>query len=68
VIKISNEFDTYKADLTKSLAPEVASLREKYNIIGVPTVLILNSVGEESERITGFVTAEEFIKIISSVN
>jgi thiol:disulfide interchange protein DsbD len=68
VIKISNEFDTYKADLTKSLAPEVASLREKYNIIGVPTVLILNSKGEESERITGFVTAEEFIKIISSVN
>jgi thiol:disulfide interchange protein DsbD len=68
VIKVSEEFDTYKADLTKSLAPEVASLREKYNIIGVPTVLILNSKGEESERITGFVTAEEFMKIISRVN
>jgi thiol:disulfide interchange protein DsbD len=68
VIKISTEFDTYKADLTKSLAPDVALLREKYNIIGVPTVLILNSKGEESERITGFVTAEEFIRIISNVN
>jgi thiol:disulfide interchange protein DsbD len=68
VIKLSGEFDTYKADLTKSLAPEVASLREKFNVIGVPTVLILDSKGEEKERITGFVTAEEFIKIISRVN
>jgi len=42
-------------------------LREKYKIIGVPTVLILNSKGEEVERITGFVTAEEFLKIISNV-
>ena len=68
VINISNEFDRYKADLTKSLSPEVESLREKYNILGVPTILILNSQGEETERITGFVTAEEFLSIISNLN
>lgn len=68
VINICNEFDRYKADLTKSLSPEVESLREKYNIVGVPTVLILNSQGEETERITGFVTAEEFLNIISNVD
>jgi thiol:disulfide interchange protein DsbD len=67
VIELSKEFETYKADLTESLSPEVEVLRERFNIIGVPTVLILNSKGEEKERITGFVNAEEFYKIISSI-
>ena len=68
VIKLSKEFETYKADMTKSLSPEVESLRDRFKIIGVPTVLILNSKGEEVERITGFVNAKEFYKTISIVN
>ncbi|MGB5530217.1 MAG: cytochrome c biogenesis protein CcdA, partial [Ignavibacteriaceae bacterium] len=60
VIELSKEFETYKADMTESLSEEVEALRESYKIIGVPTVLILNSKGEEKERITGFVNAEEF--------
>ena len=68
VIKISKQFNTYKADMTKSLDEEVAALRDKYKIIGVPTVLILNSKGEEVNRITGFVDANEFLKIISGIN
>lgn len=68
VIEVSKEFDTYKADMTKSLSPEVESLREKYSIIGVPTVLILDSNGNEKARITGFVTAREFLDIITKVN
>ena len=67
VIELSKEFETYKADMTKSLSPEVESLRERFKIIGVPTVLILNSKGEEVERITGFVNAKEFFKAISIV-
>lgn len=68
VIELSKEFETYKADLTKSLSPEVERLRDKFKIIGVPTVLILNSNGEEVERITGFVNAKEFYKMISVIN
>ena len=68
VIELSKEFETYKADMTESLSPEVKSLREKYNIVGVPTVLILNSKGEEKERITGFVDADEFYNIITEIN
>jgi len=68
VIELSKDFETYKADMTKSLSPEVEAIREQYNIIGVPTILILNSKGEEKERITGFVNAEEFYKIISEIN
>lgn len=53
--------------MTKSLAPEVSVLRDKYRIVGVPTILILNSNGEEVNRITGFVNAEEFLRIIHNV-
>ena len=67
VIKLSKEFGTYKADMTKSLSPEVSALREKYKIVGVPTVLILDSKGEERNRITGFLSAEEFHKILSDI-
>lgn len=68
VIELAEQFDTYKADLTKSLSPEVEALRDKYKIVGVPTVLILNSNGEEAERITGFVDAKEFHDLLSNVN
>ena len=68
VIELSKEFETYKADMTKSLSPEVESLRDRFKIIGVPTVLILNSKGEEVERIIGFVNAKEFYNTISIVN
>ncbi len=68
VVAVSKEFETYKADMTESLSPEVSKLREKYNIVGVPTVLILNSKGEEEERITGFVGPEEFLEIIKNVD
>ena len=67
VINLSKEFDTYKADMTKSLSQEVELLRDKYSIVGVPTVLILDSNGNEQHRITGFVNAEEFLKILDSV-
>ncbi len=65
VIKLSENFVNLKADMTKSVSPEVESLREKYNIIGVPTVLILNSKLEEIHRITGFVNAVEFSKYLT---
>ncbi|MGQ9798837.1 MAG: protein-disulfide reductase DsbD family protein [Ignavibacterium sp.] len=67
VIDESKNFITLKADMTKSLAPEVSALREKYKIVGVPTVLILNSSGKEVNRITGFINAEEFLRILQNV-
>jgi thiol:disulfide interchange protein DsbD len=68
VIDDSKRFNTFKADMTKSLSPEVESLRKKYSIVGVPTVLVIDSKGNEVNRITGFVNAEEFYFIISKVN
>lgn len=68
VIEASKNFYTFKADMTKSLSDEVEALRNKYKIIGVPTVLILDSEGNEVKRITGFVNADEFYEMINNVN
>ena len=68
VIAASSTFVALKADLTKSLSPEVEALRNKYNIVGVPTVLIINSKGEEVQRLTGFVNADEFLKLLNSAD
>lgn len=68
VIEESKKFSTFKADMTKSLSPDVETMREKFNIVGVPTVLIIDSNGNEAGRITGFVNADEFLKIISNIN
>ena len=68
VIAAAKEFHTYKANMTKSLSPDVESLRNKFNIIGVPTVLILNSKGQEVKRITGYVDPNQFYKILENVD
>ncbi len=68
VIKEADGFHAYKANMTKSLSPEVSALRNKFNIVGVPTVLIIDSQGKEVKRITGYVNADEFYKILKDVN
>ena len=67
VINLSKEFILLKANMTRTLSPDVEKLREKYNNVGVPTVLIINSKGKEIKRITGFVNAKEFADILQEV-
>ena len=56
--------DLWKADMTRSAAPEVVALAEKYRILGVPTVLFLDADGREREelRLVGFEGPDEFLK------
>ena len=68
VIALSKEFVTYKVDMTKTMSDETEKIREIFSIKGMPTVLVINSKGEEAERITGFVNADEFLHVISSIN
>ena len=68
VIKALSEFNSYKVDMTKTMSDETSVIREKFNIIGMPTILLINSKGEEIHRVTGFLDAEEFLKLISSIN
>ncbi len=68
VIDKMSEFTIFKVDMTKTMSEETEIIREKFSIIGMPTVLIINSKGEEIERITGFLGADEFLDIISKIN
>jgi len=68
VVEISRKYTAYKVDMTQTLSDETEKLRNKFNIIGMPTVLIINSEGKEIERFTGFINADEFLKSISKPN
>ena len=65
VVETSKQFRAYKVDMTQTLSDETEILRNKFSIIGMPTVLIINSKGQEVERLTGFINADEFLKVIS---
>jgi len=67
VIKKLKEFKTFKVDMTKSLSDETEKVREKFNIRGMPTLIFINSEGKEVQRNTGFINADEFLKIISTI-
>ena len=67
VIAAAKDFISMKVDMTKTMSDQTEIIRNKFSIRGMPTVLIINSEGKEIERITGFVNAEEFLKIIEGI-
>ena len=54
----------FKADKTRSASPEVVTLSTKYSILGVPTIVFLDSAGRERTdlRLVGFEDADSFLK------
>ncbi len=66
VIKELESYTSYKVDMTQ-MTEANEELRKKFNVIGMPTVLIINSKGEEVHRLTGFVNADEFLKMLTNV-
>jgi len=67
VIKAAKEFTSMKVDMTVTLSEEIEIIRKKFEIRGMPTVLIIDSQGNEIERITGFINADELLKIVESI-
>jgi thiol:disulfide interchange protein DsbD len=63
VVEATADLLTVKADLTETTSPEVAALRKRYEIKGVPTVVFLDREGSEREelRVFGFVDKTEFL-------
>jgi thiol:disulfide interchange protein DsbD len=49
------------------MSDETEQLRNRFSVIGMPTILIIDSKGNEVKRLTGFVTADEFLEIINNV-
>lgn len=68
VVELSKKFVCFKVDMTQTMSDETEYIRDKFNIVGMPTVLIIDSQANEVDRITGFLSAEDFLKILEKVN
>ncbi len=68
VVERLKDFEALKVDMTKSGSEKTDALRKRFNIIGMPTIIFINSEGKEIERKTGFVPPEEFVKILNKIN
>ncbi len=66
VLKEFERFTVYKVDMTKNNDIN-EQLRKRFNVIGMPTVLIIDSKGNEIKRLTGFVNADEFLTYVEKV-
>jgi thiol:disulfide interchange protein DsbD len=53
----------FKADLTQARSPETITLSQKYEILGVPTIVFLDAGGKERRdlRLVGFEDADAFL-------
>jgi thioredoxin:protein disulfide reductase len=67
VVFESQRFTCYKVDMTETLSDATEKLRNRFKIVGMPTVLVIDSKGKEVERLTGFVNATEFLNLIKRV-
>ncbi|MCF8239838.1 MAG: protein-disulfide reductase DsbD [Melioribacteraceae bacterium] len=69
VIEMSGHFTMLKVDLTTEDTPQAKELKSNFNIKGVPTLVFLNTDGEELPdlRVVGFLEKEELLPIMQSV-
>jgi thiol:disulfide interchange protein DsbD len=56
--------DLFKADMTRVGSPETVALAQRFEILGVPTVIFLDANGQERRelRLVGFENADGFLK------
>ena len=69
---VASELDRFtrvKADLTKPEDPEVQKLTKQYQIVGVPTLIFLDSSGHElnAQRLIGFEAPRQFLARLKQV-
>ena len=69
VIEESERFVRLKADLTRPGAEETIALTEQFDILGVPTIVFIDSTGEEVEdaRLVGFEKADPFLSRMQKI-
>jgi len=69
VAKELDRFTRIKADVTNNKNPLVQELTKRYAIVGVPTVIFIDSSGREQQqlRLTGFEKPEQFLARIQQV-
>jgi thiol:disulfide interchange protein DsbD len=64
----AGRFVAVRVDATDDDNEEVAKVKGKYRVVGLPTVVVLDSNGHEQVRFNEFVPAERFVTAIKAVN
>lgn len=60
-------FDAFAVDLT-TVEPDELTAKKDYNVLGVPTVILIGPDGVEKDRFTGFINADEFVKRLENAH
>jgi thiol:disulfide interchange protein DsbD len=61
-------FVAVRVDATDEDNAQVSAVKGKYKVVGLPTVVVLDSHGKERARLNEFVPAERFLEIIRAVD
>ncbi|MGO8994745.1 MAG: protein-disulfide reductase DsbD family protein [Polyangiaceae bacterium] len=64
----AGRFVAVRVDATDDDNPQVTKIKDKYRVVGLPTVVVLDSSGQEKVRFNEFVPAERFLTAIKAVN
>ncbi|HEY2510283.1 MAG TPA: cytochrome c biogenesis protein CcdA [Polyangiaceae bacterium] len=64
----AGRFVAVRVDATDDDNEQVAKIKDKYRVVGLPTVVVLDSSGQEKVRFNEFVPAERFLAAIKAVN
>lgn len=60
-------FVRVKVDTTNDEVPAVEAIQRRYRVVGLPTIILLDSTGKESARITEFISADELLTRIGPI-
>lgn len=64
----AGRFVAVRVDASDDDAPGVTEVKDKYKVVGLPTVVVLDSSGNEKVRFNEFVPADKFLSAIKSVD
>ncbi|MEO8884004.1 MAG: cytochrome c biogenesis protein CcdA [Devosia sp.] len=68
VMREASRFVAVKVDATSDEDPAVDQIKDKYHVVGLPTVIMLGADGQERARITEFMPPEQFLATLRGVN
>jgi thiol:disulfide interchange protein DsbD len=64
----ASRFVALKVDATQEDDPSVDSVKDKYHVLGLPTVILLDKAGQERARFTEFVPPARFLEALRAVD
>jgi thiol:disulfide interchange protein DsbD len=64
----AGRFVAIRVDATDDDNVQVNAVKDKYHVVGLPTVVVLDSEGQERVRFNEFVPAQKFLDAIQAVN